>query len=46
VTKELPNHDESTKAVTATVQLGDLSIDGYMMPNGEFRGRIAGAQYS
>jgi hypothetical protein len=34
---------ESTKAVTATVQLGDLSIDGYMMPNGEFRAGIAGA---
>jgi len=34
---------ESTKAVTATVQLGDLSIDGYMMPDGEFRAGIAGA---
>ena len=35
---------ESTKAVTAIVQLSDtLSIDGYMMPDGEFRAGIAGA---
>jgi len=35
---------ESTKAVTAVIQLSDtLSIDGYMMPDGEFRAGIAGA---
>ena len=32
------------KAVTATILLSDtLSIDGYMMPDGEFRAGIAGA---
>ena len=32
------------KAVTATIQLSDtLSIDGYMMPDGEFRAGIVGA---
>ncbi len=35
---------ESIKAVTATIQLSDtLSIDGYMLPDGEFRAGIAGA---
>ncbi len=34
---------ELIKATTATVQLGDLPVDGYMMPNGEFRAGIAGA---
>jgi hypothetical protein len=34
---------ESTKAVTAVIQLSDtLSIDGYMMPDGEFRAGIVG----
>jgi hypothetical protein len=32
------------KAVNATIELSDtLSIDGYMMPDGEFRAGIAGA---
>ena len=35
---------EPIKAVNATIQLSDtLSIDGYMMPDGEFRAGIAGA---
>jgi hypothetical protein len=35
---------EPIKAINATVQLSDtLSIDGYMMPDGEFRAGIAGA---
>ena len=35
---------ESIKAVAAVIQLSDtLSIDGYMMPDGEFRAGIAGA---
>lgn len=35
---------EPIKAVTATIQLSDtLSIDGYMLPDGEFRAGIAGA---
>jgi hypothetical protein len=35
---------EPIKAINATVELSDtLSIDGYMMPDGEFRAGIAGA---
>jgi len=35
---------ESVKAVGAAIQLSDtLSIDGYMLPDGEFRAGIAGA---
>lgn len=35
---------EPIKASNATIQLSDtLSIDGYMMPDGEFRAGIAGA---
>jgi len=35
---------EPVKATRATIQLSDtLSIDGYMMPDGEFRAGIAGA---
>lgn len=35
---------EPIKATNATVELSDtLSIDGYMMPDGEFRAGIAGA---
>lgn len=34
---------ESIKAVTATIQLSDaLPLDGYMMPDGEFRAGIVG----
>ena len=36
--------NETTKAAAATIQLSEtLSIDGYMMPNGEFRVGIVGA---
>jgi hypothetical protein len=35
---------EPIKAVNATIQLSDaLTLDGYMMPDGEFRAGIAGA---
>lgn len=34
---------ESIKAVTATIQLSDaLPLDGYMIPDGEFRAGIVG----
>jgi len=34
----MPKESEPIKALSATVQLSDtLVIDGYMMPNGEFR---------
>lgn len=34
---------EPIKAVNATIELSDtLSIDGYMMPDGEFRAGIVG----